>query len=417
MDCIGITYRLYMHLVLHTYINILFVVPEVLQHQRQPVTALRRVLQLHTVRLRVQRLRMLRLRVQRLRMLHHILLRLHTIRQRLRLLHITLRIVQQQPLQLRSLQRIVRPDQQTGRLTFMRSILRVDDELDKDIPDLLSDKTKELTEVEDYFLNKVKEYDFEVSYDCTAEEPVNWKTLNYTTYAGCFIMHPLRGEAAKQQMIEAYAHGKTDTAWSDHFLQKLKEGSASKYKKRSEVNPHDIKEHIECLVVLAGHNKLAKHTCAGSLVRLHKKFPEHLYYKKHPISDQSVYDGLFNHLLNEGVEEIKSFESEYELYDLMAWAGCVATGFASESALYAAVEEIPLFCTDLYQNAITAPFYHINWFLFSLENPKHFVDTAFNSYKSGIINPNVDANWESKINRYLEHIKGQRKRFGDMYVG
>lgn len=299
----------------------------------------------------------------------------------------------------------------------MRSILKTDTKADEDIPTLLSEKTKELTVVEDYFLKAVKRYpEIEVSYDCTAEEPVNWTTLNYTTYAGCFIMHPLRGQAAHQQMTDAYVHGEYNPSWSDHFNEKLKKGTASKYIKRSDKEEKDITENIECLVVLAGHNKLAKHTCAGSLVRLHQHM-DNVYYKKHPISDQSVYEGLFDHLKNQGVKNIKSFEAEYELYDLMAWAGSVATGFASESALYAAIEKKKLICTDLYQNKETAPFYHINWFLFYDERPIYFINTAFNSYMSGIINPEVDKNWKLKIDNYLEYITNQRRRLGFMYVG
>lgn len=300
----------------------------------------------------------------------------------------------------------------------MRSILKTDTKEDEEIPTLLSEKTKELTVVEDYFLKAVKKYpQFEVCYDCTAEEPTNWKTLNYTTYAGCFIMHPLRGQAAHQQMIDAYAHGTYNSDWIMHFDEKLQKGIASKYVKRTDKTEDDIKERIDCLVVLAGHNKLAKHTCVGSLMRLHQHFPEHLYYKKHPISDQKVYDGLFDHIKSQGVKEINSFEAEYELYDLMAWAGSVATGFASESAIYAVADNTKLYCTDLYQNKETAPFYHINWFLFYDEDPKYFVNKAFDSYKSGIINIEVDKNWKLKIDEYLKYIAKQQNRLGDMYVG
>ena len=266
----------------------------------------------------------------------------------------------------------------------MRSILKTDTKEDEEIPTLLSEKTKELTVVEDYFLKAVKKYpQFEVCYDCTAEEPTNWKTLNYTTYAGCF----------------------------------MKKGIASKYIKRTDKTEQDIKEHIDCLVVLAGHNKLAKHTCVGSLMRLHHHFPEHLYYKKHPISDQEVYKGLFDHIKSQGIKDIKSFEAEYELYDLMAWARSVATGFASESAIYAVADNTKLYCTDLYQNKETAPFYHINWFLFYDEDPKLFVNKAFDSYKSGIINLEVDQNWKLKIDEYLKYIAKQQERLGNMYVG
>ena len=298
----------------------------------------------------------------------------------------------------------------------MRSILNYDDDSqDADIPELLSAKTKELTVVEEYFLDATKRLPIEISYDCTAEEPVYWNTLNYTTYAGCFIMHPLRGQAAHEQMIDAYADGVYNGAWVKHFKDKLSAGTASKYIKRSD---KDVLEHhssIDCLVVLAGHNKLAKHTCAGSLVRLHENY-KNVVYKKHPISDQTVYDGLFNHLREQGVSDIVTADADLELYELTSIASNIATGFASESALYAAVEDVPIVCTDLYQNRTVAPFYHINEFLFRVENPKYFINKAFNSYKSGIINPDVDDNWQLKLDQYIEYIGKARNKAGTLYV-
>lgn len=297
----------------------------------------------------------------------------------------------------------------------MHSINHTDNPDDKDIPDLLSAKVKKLTVVEDYFLEKVKEYDFEVCYDCTAEEPVVWKTLNYTTYAGCFIMHPLRGQASKQQMMDAYIHGSYDKSWITYFNEKLKERDASKYKRGPDRDIETIPS-IDILVVLAGHNKLAKHTCAGSLLDLHS-LSDNVWYKKHPISHQQVYDDLFKHLKTQGVKNINVVEDGIDLYDQMQFARRVATGFASESAIYAVADGLPLICTDLYQNKNTAPFHHINWFLFYEEDPAYFVNKAFSSYKSGIINLDVDINWKYKIDQYLAYINNQRKKYGDMYVG
>ena len=50
------------------------------------------------------------------------------------------------------------------------------------------------------------------------------------------------------------------------------------------------------------------------------------------------------------MKDIHSIDSEYELYDLMSISRVVATGFASESALYAVADGLPLECIDLYQN-------------------------------------------------------------------
>lgn len=368
----------------------------------------------HIVHRIVQLLRITRHVLLQQRILLLILLQQHTIHRIAPLQRSLRHIVQQQPLQLPILRLIIRPDQLLGRLTFMHSITYTDNPDDKDIPNLLSEKVKKLTVVEDYFLEKVKEYDFEVCYDCTAEEPVVWKTLNYTTYAGCFIMHPLRGQAAKQQMMDAYVHGSYNNSWITYFNEKLKRRDASKYKRGPERDTETIPD-VDILVVLAGHNKIAKHTCAGSLLRLHS-LSDNVWYKRHPISNQKVYDDLFNHLKAQGVKNINVVEEDMDLYDQMQFCGRVATGFASESALYTVADGLPLICTDLYQNKNTAPFYHINWFLFYEEDPAYFVNKAFDSYKSGIINPDVDTDWKYKVDQYLSYISNQRKKYGGMYV-
>lgn len=295
----------------------------------------------------------------------------------------------------------------------MRSLFHLEGHKDSEIPNLYNPKIKQLKEVEDYILEVSKSYPFEISFDCTADEHAWFKTINYTSFVGGIILFPLKGASAMHQMIEAFSDGKEDPSITEYYTAKLKEKSASKYKRVAKVV---WKNDIDVLVVLAGANKLAKHTCAGSLKRIHNSFDK-VVYKEHPISDKECYSSLYEHLKREGLNKpIISFSDEYDLYDIMDHTKYVATGFASESAFYAVVSDKELLCTDLYQNKHTAPFYHINHFLFSLQNPKQFINKAFSDYKSGYINPELQSDWKERIDNYFDYAVSMRAKTGAMYV-
>lgn len=295
----------------------------------------------------------------------------------------------------------------------MHSLFNPEAEADKTIPSLYHPKLEALREVEEYILNVSKNYPFEISYDCTAEEPTNYRTINYTSFAGGMTLHPLRGQAGQHQMHEAYLDGEENSSILKYYEDALQNKTASKYKRQAINN---TAPRSDVLVVLAGDNKLAKHTCAGSLLRLHSWYKK-VVYKEHPISAKECYTSLYLHLKNEGLKDrIISYSNEYDLYDLVLSAKRVATGFASESALYAVAANKKIICTDLYQNAHLAPFYHINYHLFSQENPRHFISKAFNSYKSGIINPSFQEDWKERVRKYFDYALDLHHRLASMYV-
>ena len=53
---------------------------------------------------------------------------------------------------------------------------------------------------EDMMLAKMPEV--EIAHDCIANENPYYKTIQFTTWAGCFIMHPLNHHLAQQQVPE-----------------------------------------------------------------------------------------------------------------------------------------------------------------------------------------------------------------------
>ena len=57
---------------------------------------------------------------------------------------------------------------------------------------------------------------------------------------------------------------------------------------------------------------------------------------------------------------------------------------------------------DLLQNINTTSFGHINHYLFSTSDPLHWASRTFASPKSGIIHPDIDNDWQKKIDMYFE---------------
>jgi hypothetical protein len=236
------------------------------------------------------------------------------------------------------LQPLIQPDQQAkqhqGQHRFMRD-LAVDSSVSKSISGNAQDmirfgigqfkKDKDaivynekyfiLFEVEEYVKKVAQNYKIELSYDVTAKEDLYFKTINYTTYAGFFILHPLCFEQSMRQMMDAYA---------DNC--KIKKGGHIGYIKKSILNNKNFSKYSfsfmddqkpkDALVVLTGANKLKKHSCVGkiqSIIDKHGK--ENVLFKKHPISDNKAYEELSEHLGGINYASGKS-----NLHDLMGSA-------------------------------------------------------------------------------------------------
>ncbi len=265
-----------------------------------------------------------------------------------------------------------------------------------------------LVDVEKYIKHKIKETKFTLSYDVTAIEELNFKTINYTTFAGSLILHPLNFEQSLRQMSDAYADQLKGNHIS-HLQEHIKEGNYfSKYSIR------DVKkaEAKEALVILTGGNKLKKHCCAGKLKYiLNKHGKDNVLFKKHPVSHDDIYEEL-----SEFLGGINFADGHSDLFQLIKKSKYIYSTMMSESALIANIlgKEVDHF--DLLQNRNTTSFGHINYYLYSTPKPLEWAATAFASPKSGVINPIVDINWAEKVDAYFDYITELHSFYDKAYI-
>ena len=71
----------------------------------------------------------------------------------------------------------------------------------------------------------------EISHDCIANENPDYKTINFTTYAGCFIMHPLNHHLRQHQVVDALGEPdqKVANRFKEYFIDKVTNTNANKY--------------------------------------------------------------------------------------------------------------------------------------------------------------------------------------------
>lgn len=336
----------------------------------------------------------------------------------LRRQHLTLAIPRQRHLTHHDLRR--------GTPHFMRKIIR-NKVLDSEVYDsitkqvnlvkedandlLLQEKYTCLQAVEEYLKEKCNDLDIELCFDQSAKENLFFKTMNYSTYAGFLIMHPLSPEQALRQMMDAYADNLNSVGHIAHIKNQIEtKQNFSKYQFNKEIKNSEGKK---VLVVLSGGNKLKKHTCIGKIQQICKQHGgENVIMKKHPIS----YDDVYFEFAQAVGCDFHFAERDEDLYTLIQSAEYVYTTMLSETALIANVLGKKVAHYDLFQNRETAPFYHINYFLFSTPDPVAWADRAFASPKSGIVHPDVDEDWKGKIDKYLDYIMELREFYRNAYI-
>ena len=255
--------------------------------------------------------------------------------------------------------------------------------------------------------------DVEISHDCIADENPHFKTMNFTTYAGCFIMHPLVPKLAHQQMIDAVADMKYSTLgrYRDDFVDKVNSGKASKYLQVKQAPKKMCKD----LIVLPGTNKVAEHISMFKLAKLRDEC-DSLAVKPHPLTTQKELDELevfFSKNKNCYVCDVQD-----DLYELLKGADRVHTTHMSESALYASVLEKEITSIEKYKTINRASFYHINSLIFGKPKNVSFVQPmlAFGSDLSGVVIPEVDDSWLDKIALYIEYMRETRNIYKGCYV-
>lgn len=270
-----------------------------------------------------------------------------------------------------------------------------------------------LREVEKYFLNAIRHYKIKTSYDVIANELPYFQTINYTEWGHTFIMHPLQQELRMKQMVDAYRdQAEVRVNYVDFFKNKINDGQSNKYAHiKSEINNEDGKIFKPVLVVLVGSNKLKERICLNKLRWIKDFHEEDVFFKPHPLTTYQLIGELKDMFGNQTV-----LDRDADMYSYLIKADTIYTSHMSESAVYAISLGKTIEPIDVYNKVEQGSFYHINKFLFSEENPQKWLNTTLNSHKSGIINPLIDTEWKSKIDKYLEYLMAERDKYKNKYI-
>lgn len=267
-----------------------------------------------------------------------------------------------------------------------------------------------LKEVEKYFLGQVKRHKIEVSYDVIANELPYFKTLNYTEWAHCFMMHPLQQELRIQQIVDAYNDTESTSTldFVQYFRDRLQSRASNKY---THIDTETKLPPKENLVVLVGSNKLKERICLNKLRWIKDIYEDEVYFKPHPLTTYQLVGELKDLFGNDTV-----LDRDLDVYQLLLGAKTVFTSHMSESAVYAVCSDKAVEPIDTYNKVEQGSFYHINKFLFSEPNPKEWLNKVLNSPKSGIINPEVASDWKVRVDGYLDYIMKERAKHKNKYV-
>ena len=269
----------------------------------------------------------------------------------------------------------------------------------------------DLEQVEGYVIRKCGENGLEHSYDVMAEEMPYFKTLAYTEYAGNFYLQPLNFKMRNEQMLDAWYDKPAKVLdYSSWLVKKVVDSNANKYQDREEdLERYPAKDY---LIVLPGSNKLRENVCLNRLKHIVNKHGNNVYFKPHPITTHQIIGELKDFFGEENI-----LPKNVDMYYYMQKAKGVYSTHISESPLFAAVLGKTIEPVDVWNNIRMGSFYCINNFLYHhQDNIKQYVDKTFSSYKSGIINPAIDKDWKTKVDKYIEYICAKREKYKNWYI-
>lgn len=270
-----------------------------------------------------------------------------------------------------------------------------------------TDRLEVLRPVEEFFLDTIKHFPFVHAHDCNALEPFKFWTMNYTSCAGFFYMRPLQHEITQYQVREAIMDDESDGIdYVQHFKDKILNGTANKYKGR-----RDHKGTYLSLVVLTGENKLNDEICIEKLRSIVEEQGKLALIKPHPLTKQSVIDGLRKKLL----PSANFATPDDDLYQAMQCADTVYTNNSSESAIYATALGKPIKTISAWKGRMRGTFLNINEVLLSSPRPQMALNKIFSSRYSGLVHPELHEDWQDRIVQYLEYANGIRNMLGDEY--
>jgi hypothetical protein len=253
-----------------------------------------------------------------------------------------------------------------------------------------------------------RKYEFKLDYDIIASELPNFRTLQYTEYAGGVTVHPLQLELRHQQMLDAYHSTDTEIKvdFIKYFSNRVIENKSNKY---LNIGEHS-KEARQALIVLPGSNKIADRVSFEKLKYIKKLYGDNLWVKPHPLTTFKVVGEI-----TDIFGELNVLHRQANLYSILKDSKVVYTSMLSESAVYGVALGKYIEPIDSYQKTPIASFYHINKFLFFEDFPMTWVNKTFNDHRSGMFFPEIETDWKEKLLKYLEYINAKRERYKNIY--
>lgn len=263
----------------------------------------------------------------------------------------------------------------------------------------------------EYLISLMKKEKTDLSHDLTSAERPYFRTLNYTTYAKSLMISPLQPDLAAKQIYDAAMTPRTtDIDYISFFADIINKGESNKYNQIVKGSNLDC----EAVVVLPGGNKLFDHVCINKIKYILAEHGKQAVFKPHPLTS------------DEDLAEFKSRVGEYknvlnmlyvydDVYEYIKKAKIVYTTHYSETALYAKCIGKQISPITTFQHRKLHGFSHINEFLFQHPYLDH-IDTIFDSYKSGLIIPQIQTDWKQRISDYVSYIHYERDRIRFHYV-
>ena len=284
-------------------------------------------------------------------------------------------------------------------------------ELDSRIGPLKKSKSLyDLEAVEGYVIRKCGEYGIEHSYDVMAEEMPYFKTIAYTEYAGCFYLQPLNYKLRNEQMIDAEFDKAEIVDYASWLINRIVDKKANKYEDRADT--YDKYPPKDYLVVLPGSNKVRENVCLNRLKHIKRLHGDNVYFKPHPITTHQIIGELKDFFGEENI-----LPRHIDMYHYLQKAKGVYTTHISESCIYGIVTGKKTEPIDVWNNIQRGSFYCINNHLLTHQkDAKEYINKTFSSYKSGIINPEVDKNWKEKVDKYMDYIVNKRETYKNWFL-
>lgn len=266
------------------------------------------------------------------------------------------------------------------------------------------EKVNELKVLEDKFVELCSKYKLNYSHDCNAEETTYFKTLNYTSYANMFIMSPLSNAMTTVQVGDAISHNVNSIGHIDWIRDDITKSSQGKYTLADgEEMPIVEAEDFSDLAILTGSNKYKETMSHKKLEALVSILGSRLVIKPHPLTNKHHIE-----YLETCKGEAILAPPESNLYDLVNKASKIHTTHASETPLICSIMGKKISPIDKFGSHSKGVFNIFSNICFTYDNPIEVLDKVFASHKSGVICPDVDVDWETKMEDYIKYIVTKR---------